>query len=282
MSELRSIEIPGGDILPAGSVDAGAVPELRWVRISDLRIDEAYQRHLKNENWRVIRRIAREFAWSKFSPVIVAPIVGGAYAVVDGQHRAHAALLAGFDEVPAQIVVLAGPDQAGAFAAINSVRTAVTPLQVFRAARAAAAPWAMACIAAVEAAGCELMDFQPSAKTRKARQVWCVSFIRSHVDQGRGDLITRVLASLATLPAAASDHFDFPVLAGLVGALVDLGDAAGPVDLARYVAVHDPVETLYAAERMRARDEYRGQPRARLYRAILVAQLKRFGGEVTA
>jgi ParB-like nuclease domain len=73
--------------------DREPAPQLLWIEIKDLVIDPSYQRHIGKRGAANIRQIAENFDWSKFAPVIIAPIEGAQYAVVDGQHRTTAALL---------------------------------------------------------------------------------------------------------------------------------------------------------------------------------------------
>jgi hypothetical protein len=68
-------------------VDAGAVPILQWLKIEDLLVDPAYQRHIVGNRRRNVERIARELSWSCFAPVAGSPVVGGKFAIIDGQHR---------------------------------------------------------------------------------------------------------------------------------------------------------------------------------------------------
>jgi hypothetical protein len=64
--------------------------------------------------------------WAKFSPVIVAPVEGGMFSIIDGQHRATAAMLRGIEKVPCEIVHIDRARQAEAFAAINGNITRVS------------------------------------------------------------------------------------------------------------------------------------------------------------
>ena len=115
----------------------GAVPMLQWIEISDLVIDPAYQREIHRSGARNVSRIAREFDWPKFAPVIVAPVDGGRYAIVDGQHRTTAAAARGVTSVPCQVIIVDLADQAAAFAAINGNVTKMSAMQI-HAARVAA------------------------------------------------------------------------------------------------------------------------------------------------
>lgn len=116
MTAYREIQIGSREIIAAPAEPA---PDLKWLPISDIVIDEAYQRPLLRSNWKAIEKIAREFKWSRFTPVLVAPVEGGKFALIDGQHRTHAAKLRGLPVVPAMIVPMSAEEQAMAFAHVN-------------------------------------------------------------------------------------------------------------------------------------------------------------------
>src|SRR5271168_1397409 len=110
------------------AVSAGPAPMLQWLKIADLRVDPTYQRPIIGKGRRNVDRIARAFSWSFFAPVVVAPIEGGRFAIIDGQHRTTAAVLAGFDSVPCQIVIAGQDQQAAAFKAINGITTLISAM----------------------------------------------------------------------------------------------------------------------------------------------------------
>lgn len=112
------------------TVAPGDRPSLKWLKIADLRVDPLYQRHVLRAGERNVIRIAAEFRWSRFAPVIVAPAEGGGFAIIDGQHRTLAAALAGLTDVPCQVIEIDRADQARAFAAINGQVTPITALQL--------------------------------------------------------------------------------------------------------------------------------------------------------
>jgi ParB-like nuclease domain len=122
---------------PVLAFDPGPAPIVQWLKICQLVVDPTYQRAIGNRGTTNIKAIAEHFNWSKFAPVIVAPIEGGRFAVVDGQHRATAALLRGLEEVPCQIVQADRAQQAAAYAAVNGNVTKTTPQQLFHARLAA-------------------------------------------------------------------------------------------------------------------------------------------------
>jgi hypothetical protein len=123
-------------------VAAGPAPMLQWIAIAELVIDPTYQRPIVGNGRKNVDRIARAFSWSCFAPLVVSPIEGGKFAIIDGQHRTTAAALAGFDCVPCQVVIAAQHEQAAAFKAINGVTTPISAMALHAAAVAAREPWA--------------------------------------------------------------------------------------------------------------------------------------------
>lgn len=102
-----------------------------------LVVDERYQREIGRRGSENVRHIAENFDWSKFAPVIVAPIEGGLFAIVDGQHRTTAAMLRSLDKVPCQVIQADLAQQAAAYAAVNGSVTKTTATQLFHAKLAA-------------------------------------------------------------------------------------------------------------------------------------------------
>jgi hypothetical protein len=115
----------------------GPAPDLRWIDIAALRVDPRYQREIGRHNIAHIRKIAGAFDWRMFSVVVVSPVPGGVFAIVDGQHRTTAAALCGIESVPCQVIQADAAMQARAFEAINGSTIKVTPQQRFKAAIAA-------------------------------------------------------------------------------------------------------------------------------------------------
>jgi hypothetical protein len=221
-----------------------ALPVLRWLAIDDLVIDEDYQRPLTKGSWTQIVRIAGAFDWAHFLPVLVAPSpIEGKYSVIDGQHRTHAARMAGLEQVPALVVDLDEVGQARAFAAVNGLVTAVTPGTVFRAGLRAGEAWALATEAAVLKAGAKLSDYRPSSRDIKPGTVYCVGFIRSEVERGRGALVTQVLDAVRRSDSAGDIYaWSRPFLRPMILALVAVPRAQRR-DLAAFLNEWPPVDT---------------------------------------
>ncbi|AVO36609.1 ParB/Srx family N-terminal domain-containing protein [Pukyongiella litopenaei] len=277
---LRAIDISEQD--PVQRVDPGPAPRMDWLPVVELVVDDTYQRALAKSNWRVIREIAAAFSWSKFTPVIVSGLPDGRWSVIDGQHRVHAAALAGHDRVPAMISPASPAEQAAAFAAINSQRVNITIFHLFKAGLASGEAWAIDGDAAVSAAGCTLMRYPVSAATRKARQVFVLGAVRDHVRAGRRRLITAALAAITSSRAADEvDCYRSNVLAPWLAELADLSAVRRLPDadwLRGFVEDVGLVETCSNVEALRARPGLMRASGYKLARLALREKLKGYPG----
>lgn len=176
---------------PAPPADLGAVPMLQWLPIADLVVDESYQREMKGAGRKNVTAIAGAFRWIKFSPVVVSPVAGGKFAIIDGQHRTTAALLIGISHVPCQVVVADRARQAEAFAAINGQATRVGALHVFAAQVAAGEADALAVDEACKVAGVTIMRSPQSAQYLGKGETMAVGALKAiHQLYGRDTLVT--------------------------------------------------------------------------------------------
>lgn len=250
-------------------------PMLDWVRIDRMVIDDSYQRELGRTNWTTIRKIAADFRWSRFSPVLLAPVQNGQFAIIDGQHRAHAAAICGFEAVPAMIVPIEKAEQAQAFAQINSAITRVTAHQIYKAALAAREDWAVTARATVEVAGCRLMTFKASSKAKGPREVYCIGLVTRLVKMGRARELGAALAAIVQYDtqsrvALYSDY----ILQPFVSALCDVPDF-DRIALNEFLTQNDPFRLLNTVDKMVASGELSGAKPA-LYRRAFVAKLRSF------
>lgn len=191
---LRQIDVQNYESVTPAEQPA---PMLDWVQISKIVIDEDFQRPMGRNNWASVQKIAASFQWSRFSPVILAPVEGGMFSIIDGQHRTHAAAICGFDRVPAMVVPVSKSEQALAFVHVNSTQIRVSAHQVYRAALTARAPWAEACREAVEAAGCTLkMLNNTPAANKQPGDIYCIGLVRGLVERGKGWAVTAGLSAM--------------------------------------------------------------------------------------
>jgi hypothetical protein len=243
MDRLREINIDG---LPRQDLREQPAPMLDWLKISSLRIDDRYQRPLAARNWKSIHQIAENFDWCAFGPILCAPVEGGFYAVIDGQHRVHAAALCGIERVPAMIVPVPPAKQALAFVNVNSgIR--VSQHQTFRAELAAQNPEAVAILEACRAAGCEALAYNPSAKTKKPRQMANIGFLRNCIRAGHAEHLTAALSAIVAYDAKGRTglYTDY-IMQPFVAAIAE----TGVLDVSTLTAalhIRDPFHTLEAA-----------------------------------
>jgi hypothetical protein len=186
---MRSISTEGFEA-PRSST-AGAAPMLQWIKIAELVIDPTYQRPIIGQGRKNVDRIARAFSWSCFAPVVVSPVEGGKFAIIDGQHRTTAAALVGFETVPCQVVIAARHEQAAAFKAINGVTTPISAMALHAAAVAAKEPWALEIADVCARAEVELLRYPVPTDLQSPGQTMAVRAISKCLKQyGSDTLIT--------------------------------------------------------------------------------------------
>ncbi len=166
---------------PKEPISPGPAPMLDWIAIDKLVVDDTYQRPISKGGVTNIRKIASAFDWSKFAPVIVAPVEGGLFAIVDGQHRTTAAALVGVRVVPCQIVQANAGEQAAAFKAINANVTKVSTMVLFHASVAAGDPEAVALVELCRNAGVTLLRYPKAVYEIKPGETMAVACIASRV-----------------------------------------------------------------------------------------------------
>lgn len=175
---MRTLSREGypGTTAPA---NLGQPPELSWLSIADLVVDDEYQRPISEVGRRNVLRIAEQFNWLNFAPLIVAPVGGGKYAVIDGQHRATAAWIRGIDRVPASIVPADRTQQAAAFKAVNGNVTQLHAFAMHHAAIAGGDPEALAVARACEEANVRIPRSPTSAKDMKPGMTLAIVAIKT-------------------------------------------------------------------------------------------------------
>jgi hypothetical protein len=185
---MRPISI-GGFTKPE-TVAAGAAPMLRWIKIADLVIDPAYQRPIIGTGRLNVIRIANSFSWSCFAPVVVSPVEGGKFAIIDGQHRTTAAAIVGIECVPCQVVIAAQQEQAVAFKAINGTTTPISQMALHAAALVASEPLAIQIAQACEGADVELLRYPiPVDRLRPGQTLAAGAIARCLKQYGEATLI---------------------------------------------------------------------------------------------
>ncbi len=102
------------------------------VPVDKLYIDRNYQRTISNKSAAIIRKIVKGFSWTRFGALSVAKR-DNSYLIIDGQHRAIAAMTLGVTLVPCMVSSEDQKGQALEFVGINNDRTRVGSVDKFRA-----------------------------------------------------------------------------------------------------------------------------------------------------
>lgn len=189
-------------------IDMGPAPKLEWIDISDLVVDDSYQRPIARAGKTNIARIVSNFRWCYFAAVVVSPIEGGKYAIVDGQHRVTAAAILGITSVPCQLILADRKEQAAAFRAINGVQTAMTPLSLYHAEIVAGVKEALEIANCCECGGVTVVKVPKLATELKPGETLAINTLRQcRKTYGRNTLITAlkcITETSANIPGAVS------------------------------------------------------------------------------
>ncbi|WP_020096006.1 ParB N-terminal domain-containing protein [Methylobacterium sp. 285MFTsu5.1] len=207
-ADFRSISakaIPNHERLKLSPLDPGPAPMLTWVETHLLVVDDSYQRAMGSLAWRHIIAIADNFDWSKFTPVIVAPVEGGFYAIIDGQHRTTAAFLHNIKKVPCCIVQADRAKQAAAFAAINSKITRFYQNNIFHAELQAGSTFAKRVAEVAERAGVKIPRNKLSKKDSPPNAINAVSSLRAVITT-YGDEVTISALQCVTETGDSNPH----------------------------------------------------------------------------
>jgi ribosomal protein L18 len=195
---LRAISGVGFAPLAALPRAFGPEPELRWVAIADLVVDESYQRNIDRRGVSHVRAIAENFSWAKFGAVICAPAHGAKdkFAIIDGQHRATAAALLGIAYVPAQVIALTRGEQAVAFSAINIAVKRLHTLHAHAAAVSAGDPDAVAIDAVVREAGVSISRYPQERDQMELGETGCVGALKRALRRHGREILLAALRCL--------------------------------------------------------------------------------------
>lgn len=275
---LKPFTSPGAPIDPPP--DPGPEARFAWIDIAALAVDTSYQREITGEGFGKINRIAARFNWAHFSPVVVSDRGDNHFAVVDGQHRVHAALRAGQTCVPCLIILSgAAPEaEAQAFAAINGEFTAVSAISLYRAALAANVPWATAIADWSAAAGVEVLRYQPAGKFRRPRTLTCIAFLRLQVGRDNGTTLMRLTDAIkASVRADDLALWQERFLAPMV-AVLRARKGLGLRNLTAFIDSGAATTSFENALLLRGRKEFADKSPRELRRLVLDAALDRFLG----
>lgn len=184
-------------------------PKISWLPLSQLVVDETYQRDLSKASLRLIRRLVERWDWNMYKPLSVAASAEGLYEVIDGQHTAIAAATHGAIELLPCLVLDAATvaERSAAFVGINRDRIGLTPFALFRARLGAEDPEAVAVQQALEQSGAQLLESLRYDVDYPPGTVACVSTLLQIVRRGGRPRLARLLkiakaADIGPVPSA--------------------------------------------------------------------------------
>lgn len=191
----------------------GRVPRLDWIPITSLVIDPEYQREISYVGRKNIRHIAAHFNWSMFTPVIVAPVGGSQFAIVDGQHRTTAAALCRIEKVPCAIIEAVRGEQAAAFRAINGNTTRLHAIQLFHAAVSAGDSQARKVVEVCAAAGVKVAR---TLGPLKDHQTFCVSTIGKGIERHGEAIVILALQAIVHSGDGRSEELNMTIIRSVI------------------------------------------------------------------
>ncbi len=232
----------------------GPAPDLRWLPLASLVVDPSYQRDITKQGRGNVRRIAEAFDWRYFSAVIVSPVEGGLFAIIDGQHRCTAAAAIGIAQVPCQIIQATRGEQAAAFSAINGAVTKVSSQQRYKASLAAGDPLAVRAERLTRGAGITLLTYPVEGTQQKPGQTMAAALVMK-LCAAHDDMFLAVL--FASLRAAAGDmpgQLTMMAIRSFANVLADHPEwVARPADLIRAASYVLPQDLHDAAVKQAAK-----------------------------
>lgn len=178
----------------------GKQPDLKWIDIDDLSVDQNYQRSADSKKSKAtINKIANNFHWDKFCPLIVAQRADRKkYLIVDGQHRALAVLQRGdIEKVPCCVISSSNiVDEASSFIGINKDRVRLTPMAEFYAQVAANDPSALEIKELLDDVGLKVSSTPPLHGMNKPSEVACVGALKWAIRKHKKSTLKQALKSI--------------------------------------------------------------------------------------
>lgn len=171
----------------------GERPRLEWLSVSSIRVDDTYQRPLKEKR---VLQILRDFTWAQFGALMLVDQGDGTFTVYDGQHRLEAARRhPDIDEVPVAIVVLdQAYEEAQSFLGVNINRSSISTVEKYWAGLEAGDETMMRICSVLEEAGCEVVP--PGTKSGAPNRTSAVTAIERAIN-AYGDLaVTKACMTL--------------------------------------------------------------------------------------
>lgn len=186
--------------------DPGPAPRTIMLKLTQLRINEDYQRKLTSASIGLIRKIANDFQWSRYKLPSVVLIDGltdeltqlPVYEVTDGQHTAIGAATNGhIKELPCMPALTASSslqERAASFVQLNTNRLAMTPMAIYHASLIAGDPLSLVIDQACRDTGCTMLKVPPALGMYQVGDLVCVAALKALAKEGGYAWLRRLLA----------------------------------------------------------------------------------------
>lgn len=193
---------------PRGEI--GPKPEIMWVPLGALVVDERYQRAIAARGIKLIRSMVMGWDWALCGLLVVVQLDDQRFEVLDGQHRAVGALShGGIPALPAIVVNCPSvQDRARVFVSLNSARVGTTGAQKFRAAIASGDREAVAIQRVANRQGVRILSTPPYKSAFEVGDTLATSSLTRVYRLWGEDVLRRVLAFCvrARLAPIRSEH----------------------------------------------------------------------------
>lgn len=236
----------------------GEMGDLAILSINALRVDETYQRSMSAKSKKNVAYICKNFSWIKFTPIIVVEIPGNLFAVIDGQHRATAAMTLSISEIPCCVMKCTPEQAAAAFAAINGRVTSISPADIWHAEVAAKDPDAMAVKRVLDAADVTIIRKNISRYDIKVGQSRSINVIRRAFEKHGPDLLTTALQCITQTGNGNPGFISGAVINGIINAIRTKKELLG--NPSRLFDIFDMIDLEELVEKARVITKNTGNP----------------------
>ncbi|MBT2185543.1 DUF6551 family protein [Sphingobium nicotianae] len=217
----------------------GKMPSIEWVHTVQLSVDPSYQRSIQNESSRrLIASIAANFDWRLCAPLVVSRRADECLIIIDGQHRWAAAMRRGdLLQLPCCVFCYGtAEEEARMFILANRARKAMSRLDDFHAAVAAADDDALEILELVTQAGLTVARTVSSLGGR-ANEVAFTSSIAHSLRRQGPQVVSAALTTMAE--AFPNQPLYGPLFSGLADIFNSPPDSFDPDMLPNALAKRD-------------------------------------------
>jgi len=200
--------------------NVGAPGRVTWLPLTKLVIDARYQRAVGERGERNIRHIVEHFDWACFSPLVVSRRADGLYAVIDGQHRAIAALShGGIDRVPCLVLDTSPEREALAFAVINSQVTSILAQHLHYARVTSGDPHALEIARICEISGVRILRYARMYSKQKSGDTLAINTLSSCLKRYGADTLITSLQTITQTGDGNPGGLRAPIIHATCGVL---------------------------------------------------------------